>query len=607
MEETENTGDVAVRMPFNPLDYLTENKSTLTKNFYDPHGETLVAIVTGFNPKKDAMSSFSIWCLIGQFSDKRTAKSGWKTIKGGKAVSMPIKYITKKTTELEKNLLKQYENILPQTIELEAFTVQSISCFESSSKIFKRGDIVFIRGLIAKGSLKDNTPRVFFNASSIDMYDDHDSITLYRLFHKSNVPVVVPQYPTQFISGAEDYELYIDTLYEQKKDDPLSITKESSIKIENLSIKTNRSLETVILICDTSKKQKVILHILAVEQTLWPFYIQDLEVWKSVIQANYKYINFGMVLKTDYEKSKTYQSNQSNIADRDGDTAWTIKCFAQTIMFDAIECYKKIGIPVTGPYAKALIKLNKNRITTDYDYNQNSSVINMMECKSSIDDLCGEGEVPEFRVLTNFPLLESDISVLSKLTPQEGDALMKATMAGKPVTGFKEGHIIYSIVLRSSSDFRFTILALFPNRVERKIKNESHLNAKMIYRSFDVLIPNSDEGEAANKGEGQGKGEGEGEGEGEGADSVKQDEDLNKNDGMNIEEKGEEKTKEESEEEEIITSFQDEEQIRRYKKTKKRTNKETNDDDKENEEPTSIKKKRNLHYNKKALEGKKKE
>lgn len=476
-------------------EYFELNKANASRRVMVRDGETVVAqVLNSFPPKvyqssngRGPCTSTSILIWIGQFNAK--TKSSKLTDKTGVNLRVVLKKKEGDQSIAPDGLL--------ETVELREYSVIFVSTLKISGTV-NRGDIVYVRGLHCTASHKDGKYGYFFNATMVEK-SDIDPVIFYRILSTRPPPVKMPirQMLNDYSSDNKtpDMYFYVDL---GRKYDPENYRIESVkqevldvnalVKEDNQNKTTQRLLSGFIMLSNEAVKEKIQLNFFIGKDLLNVFHIQDTESWKAIMSIIYGKLTFGLKLKTSLADSSQYLINENKSPDVFGDTLSSFKCYVQSVAFDSVANYKKLGIPITADCAKMILKNEKNISKSTIEYSKQSPIINLSEASKGIEYLIGDKENVEYYVLTNYALTDEYIENVPLLSPQEGTDLLMNPKGKK--TNYKEGHPIHQIVLVAVGPVKQLVFAIFPDRISDLQKNEENT----LYRfSYDKVEESEDE------------------------------------------------------------------------------------------------------------------
>ena len=195
-----------------------------------------------------------------------------------------------------------------------------------------------------------------------------------------------------------------------------------------------------------TNNEKFIVELRAYEEALKGFYIKNCDVWVLLAPFIISNAIIFAVSQIDIVKTDSMLINILDDKERDhpGCTngqraAMPYKCgfslSCKTLLVDAADTYRNIGVPITAIYAKKMYEdsvYNQKDTTIRkllHDGNLHSSVseppvICLFEYNGDVSHIFANPNA-EFRVVTNARISPENMRSIASLSPEEGDELMK--------------------------------------------------------------------------------------------------------------------------------------------------------------------------------------
>lgn len=212
------------------------------------------------------------------------------------------------------------------------------------------------------------------------------------------------------------------------------------------------------------KIQKIQTEVCGYAENLVPFLITDVAAWKELAPCFITNMEFFVIGQVPLKKTQDMITNvlrERESPDVPFDFALTIQ--ARGFVFDAAANYRRVGIPVTKEYAITVVK---GPVTNRYNPKE-SPVICLNEYEGDLFRLLDENQYGpiEFRVLVNVPFNNQMLEHIAKLTPADGDILMKAfgSSRGFNSSSYPSDHPMKYINLVAANPRKY-VFAIFTER-----------------------------------------------------------------------------------------------------------------------------------------------
>lgn len=305
----------------------------------------------------------------------------------------------------------------------------------------KEGQFVMLRNItVSRG--KDDSDKIFVNVSHIDPGDRVSSIMMYhflveRDFVTTHFEPVFDEsysYPLIFhISPEYEQEVRQDTIIHANIDSGSENLIVKGKTEELRALKLNLIVtQTVSLPCENpattpdqvpTVAESILVQLIAFEECLSPFMIEDHAAWAAIMPSIVPHLRFILVARGSYDKSIRMDVN----ARKDPCFKFGIAASASLTMFDAVENYRRIGIPVTRRYIDQTFQNMANSINYPSKGGEtvnSPAIVCLNEIQGSYRSLL-DGNNVEFRVITDkISLQQKTLTEISKLTAFDGDILL---------------------------------------------------------------------------------------------------------------------------------------------------------------------------------------